>query len=161
MTIRGLDKRGSWTFADLLFFMLFYIPMTVIVVALLVSIPGKILNARIITGELDSLFLSERLLNRVSYVDVNTGRAYPGFILDRSAFGDELLRDAFFFPQDRQQAIKLVLDGKSVMYNSGFYEIARPIAPVRYGLFVSQKEMIVQNEKSNAWLTIEQVFKKT
>ncbi len=144
----------------MLYFILFYIPMTAIVVALLVSLPGRILDSRIITGELDSAFLNERILSRVSYIDINTGRAYPGFISDKTIFRDDLLKDAFFFPQDKQQAVKLVLDGKNVFYNAGFYEIARPLAPVRYGLFVSQKEMIVQKDKSTSRLTIEQVFRK-
>ena len=154
------SRRGTWTWGDLLYFIVFYIPMTLIVTVLLVSVPSNILDARIITGELDNVFLGERIFNKVSFKDIGAGRIYPGVMEDRERFNVSLLKDAFFFPEDRNFAVKLSMDSRSVFYNEPFYEIARPLAPVRYKLFVSQKEMIIQKDKSQARLTIEQVFDK-
>jgi hypothetical protein len=106
--------------------------MTLIVTVLLVSVPSNILDARIITGELDNVFLGERIFNKVSFKDIGAGRIYPGVMEDREMFNASLLKDAFFFPEDRNFAVKLSMDSRSFFYNEPFYEIARPLAPVRY-----------------------------
>lgn len=132
--------------------------MTLIVTVLLVRVPSNILDARIVTGELDNAFLAERMFNKVSYQDIDTGRMYPGVIEDKDAFNESSLKDAFLFPENKTFAVRLAMDSKSFFYNKPFYDIAQPLAPVRYNIFVSQKEMIVQKDKSNTKLTIEQVF---
>lgn len=142
-------KKGMSKLAFLLYMILFYLPMTLIVYYLLIKIPGNILDARIYVGELPNTFLLDRIHSRVSYTDINTGRIYPGVIEDKALFNESLIADMLYFHPDKPLAFNLTMDSNnSLVFNPGYYEIAYPLAPIRYGLIISQKEFIVLKDKS-------------
>ena len=142
-------KKGMSKFALLLYMILFYLPMTLIVYFLLIKVPNNILDARIYVGELPNTFLLDRLHSRVSYTDLNTGRVHQGVIEDKALFNESLIADMFYFHPDKPIAFNLTMESnKSLVFNPAYYEIAYPLAPIRYGLLISQKEFIVLKDKN-------------
>jgi len=155
-----LGKKGMWTWNDFLYFILFYIPMTGIVVLLLLKVPNDILDSRLYSGSLDDSFLVDRVYDRISYVDWNTGRLEKGFVKDLSFMNQKRVNELFYFSKERPAAFKLSLGSKSVFINQGFYNISRPLAPVRYNLINVQKSIFVEKNNTVDKLNIELVSSK-
>ena len=158
----ALGKKGQpiSLFGLFTYTIVFYVPMTLIVYFLLIQAHDDVLNARIYVGELDDAFLLERAFDRVSYADPNTGRIYPGVIEDPALLNESLVRGMFYFHPDKPTALNWTVGNKSVVFNPDYYEIARPLAPVRYRLVSSQKEANMLKDKNLASMKIEIVSGK-
>lgn len=158
----GLGKKGQpiSLFGLFTYVAVLYVPMTLIVYFLLIQAHDDVLSARIYVGELDDAFLLERVFDRVSYTDINTGRIYPGVIEDPALFNESLIRNMFYFHPDKPTALNLTMGSKSIVLNPDYYEIARPLAPVRYRLISSQKEVTMLKDKNSTKMNIEIVSGK-
>jgi len=153
-------KKGMWTWNDFLYFILFYIPMTLIVVVLLFSAANNSLDARLYSGRLDDSILVNRIYNRISDTDWNTGRLEPGVVEDLSFLNKTQAKDIFYFHKERPAAFKLSVGKKSAIVNPDFYSISRPLAPIRYNLQDIQKELFVIKDNKIDSLNIELVSTK-
>lgn len=156
-----LGKKGMWTWNDFLYFILFYIPMTLIVLMVLVKVPNDILDTRRYSGNLDDAFLANRLYDRISVTDWNTGRLMPGVVEDMAFLNKTAVGNLFYFHKEHPAAFKLSVGKKEAIVNSGFYNISRPLAPIRYNLITAQKEIFIIKDKKIDQLNIELVSTRT
>jgi hypothetical protein len=147
----GFGKRGTWVFSDLLYWM-FYIPMTAAIIFFLVIVPFSILQTRLETHNLEHAIIAERAFNKISYRDDETGRIYPG-VASREQLNKLDIGNFFSISLDaRRTAIKLTAAGKGIYFNEAFYEIAKPLAPVRYYELITKKQLNIIGEQQIAQL---------
>lgn len=155
-----LDKKGMWTWNTFLYFILFYMPMTVIVFIVLLNAPEDILETRRYAGSLDDSFIISRVYDRVSLTDWNTGRLMPGKVADLSFLNKTSAKSLFYFHKDRPVAIKLSVGSKESVINPLFYNISRPLAPIRYNLITASKEIFIMKNNEVNRLDIELISSK-
>jgi hypothetical protein len=153
-------KKGTWTWTDFLYFILFYVPMSAIVFLLLFITPDDILDARLYSGGLDDSILVNRMYNRISDTAGDTGRLEHGVVVDLSFLNKNQAKDIFYFHKERPAAFKLSVGQKSAIVNQDFYNISRPLAPIRYNLQDIQKELFMIKDNKIDSLNIELVSTK-
>ena len=135
-------------------------PMTVIVVIVLLKAPNDILDTRRYVGTLDDAFLVNRIYNRISDTDWNTGRLEPGTVEDLSFLNKTKAKNIFYIHKERFAAFRLSVGKKEAIVNPGFYNISRPLAPIRYHLIDIPREIYVVKDKKIDKLNIELVSTK-
>ena len=155
-----LNKKSVWTFGDLLWFGLFYLPMTAIIFMLLLIVPERTLATRVQTFDLEYSIYKERILNKIYFKGIN-GRIYYGFF-DPKYFVENILKD-FDNKSAKKIAVNVSIENLKttpILDSEDFkYEIKRPLAPIRYNLKISEMP-IISTDKKIYNLKIQQVFPK-
>lgn len=141
-----MDKRGTWVWADTLYWF-FYLPMTAAVIIALVVIPKSALDTQINPSLLDASITEERLLQGATLQDPIFGSrqghfgALPSLIRSEKRFG-----------------YKIKAGDEESFFNKDFYEQAAPLAPISYDRFTKTETM---RKGSNAVrVEIDQVYPK-
>lgn len=159
------SKKATWAFSDLLYWFL-YIPLTAIIIALIAFVPFQILDTKTNTYTLENAILSEMVYNKISYQDPVTERIYAGIIDDQKieplAFPDaSYFANMFSFSQyAKKTAFKLSFDkSEPYYYDKEFYEIAFPLAVVRYYNIDTTRQMI-RRDGTSLTVELDQMFSK-
>lgn len=145
-------KGGTFAFLDALY-LAFGVAVTAVVVMLLTKIPENVYKANIDTAELENYILSERIFAKLSYEDKDSGRFHKGMLFEKKNFLEKLADNPFELG-DEKVAFKLMLDGQEVYLDRQFYDIAKPLAPIRYKNITYSKLVIIMDDKAVASLTI-------
>lgn len=118
----------------------FYIPLTAIVALALVTIPQRLLEQSVQPVELDAVIARERL-----FQELNTKSPVFG-VVEGQVRGD--WESLGLSASDKKWAWKVTVPtahadarGGVVFGNREFFEEAVPLAPVRYGHFVVERQM--------------------
>ena len=150
-----MDKRGTWTWADTLYWF-FYIPITAFTIIALVVIPSRVMGQIIQPIPLDASIMQERFTQKAT--------AYSPVLGSRQG---EITAD---FAQRMRLALSDKRYGYNVSYsqngivkeqafgNKDFYEQAVPLAPIKYDRYVTQKNLTKDGQIVT--LTIDQTFPK-
>ncbi len=140
---------------------LFYLPLTMIVIVTILYIPQAILTTATDTEGLQARIWDARAYTAVSRHDALTGRVYTGEI----AAGDlgRTIEKAFRTEGSLQRVgMRLIVadrDGGEAYVDRDFYKEARPLAPIRYGLYAARHPVLVRDGDARlSRLEIEQVF---
>ncbi len=150
-------KGGTFAFLDAIY-LAFGVAVTAVVVMLLTKIPENVYQANVDTADLENYILSERIFARVSYEDKDSGRAYRGMLFEKKEFKEKFADNPFDL-SDEKIAFKLTLNGEEVYIDRQFYDIAKPLTPIRYKNITYAKPVIIIGEKAVASLAVDQVFK--
>lgn len=159
MALRRMNKKAVWALPEWLFFF-FYIFLSFTIAQILVEIPDSILNNRLQTGELVPSIDGDRINTMLAYKNPYSGKFDYGKIASADIVNNQTVHDLIIYPQKDNKAIYLSIDGKKAYFNKKFYEIAKPLAPIRYSSTVNTRLVQDQKDKGVKLLTIEQVYKK-
>ncbi len=139
------NKKATWTWADTLYWF-FYIPMTAAVILTLVIIPGRMIGTKVQPVTMDAAIFEERVVQHLKEYSPVTGSSDNMMTTNKSMQ---------FSLSQKKFGYKITKDGKEYYGNQKFYDIARPLAPVKYHRFQSTKTY--ENGKT---VTIDQVYPK-
>lgn len=159
MVLMRMNKRAVWALPDFLYFF-FYVGLTFTISFVLVQIPDSILNDRLQTGNLGQVIDNDRVNTMLAYKDPYSGRFDYDKISSANLINNQTAQNLIIFP-DKERALFLSLDGKKAYMNKKYYDIAKPLAPIRYTSLVNRRQVEDQKDKSFKILTIEQVYKRT
>lgn len=159
MALMHINKKATWALADFLYFF-FYVGLTFVIALLVVKIPDNHLNAMLQTGNLEQTVDNDRMSAMLAYKNPYSGRLDFNKISSAGLVNNQTVQDLLIFPKKRKVALMLGIDGKSFYFHKDYYEIAKPLAPVRYVSLVNKRFVEAQDDKSWKTLMIEQVYKK-
>ncbi|MBD3303947.1 hypothetical protein GF343_02290 [Candidatus Woesearchaeota archaeon] len=152
------NKKATWAWADFLYFF-FYVGLTFVLALSISHIPDSILNSVLQKGNLEYTTNNARMDVMLAYKDPFSGRFDYGKIESEDIISVDTARNLVVFPKNKRIAIVLGLDGKTVYYKKGFYDIAKPLTPITYESIVNSRLVKIQNIDEWKKLTIEQVYK--
>ena len=144
------SKKGTWTWADTLYWF-FYIPLTAFVVMALVIIPRGILNNAVQPFTLDAGIMQERLVQKITAFSPILG-------VQGKQLSDQFPKSATLSLSEKRYAYKVASATQEYVGNKEFYEIAVPLAPIRFNRYSVNKPMFVNGVQTNIF--IDQVFPK-
>lgn len=152
------NKKATWAWADFLYFF-FYVGLTFVLALAIGHIPDSILNSVLQKGNLEYTTNNARMDVMLSYKDPFSGRFDYEMLESEDLISVDTVRNLLVFPKNKNLALSLSLDGKTVYYKKGFYDIAKPLTPITYESIVNSR--LVKTSKDKEWkkLTIEQVYK--
>jgi len=159
MVLMRMNKRAVWALPDFLYFF-FYVALSFTVMLVLVQIPDSILNDRLQTGNLAQVIDNDRVNAMLAFKNPYSGLLDYQKISSADAVSNQTVQNLIIFP-DKERALFLSLDGKKAYMNKKYYDIAKPLAPIRYTSLVNRRQVEDQKDKSLKILTIEQVYKRT
>jgi len=142
------NKRGQEEIAGI-YFWLFYLPMTAIVVLALVITPQQILNQSFQPMPVDATIMEQRLQNKLSATSAIYGMQ-PGKLTSN------VQENIALGLSDKAYGFKITVDGQTFFGNQEFFEDAKPLAPVKYQLYTSSYEYTKNNQP--VIVTVEQTF---
>lgn len=162
------NKRGQVS-EEALFWIFFYLPLTIIVVFLIKIVPSIVLSTVYDTKNLENYIYQERALNGLHYKSPLTKGVYP-FSMNsdqlRALVSEEKdyrkykgLEDAFDeVAFEKEIGFFVSLDEFALYFNKVFYDDAKPLAPVRYFDVTKTYPVFVVDKKKESKLTVDQVF---
>ena len=142
--------KGSWIWADALYWF-FCLPLTAVIVIALIHIPGKLLLDSINPTDLDAAITEERIIHKISSHTPYTGT-------DRTEITSDPEKDNSLLLSEKKQGVEITAGEKKVVLNEEFYTYAKPIAKVRYSTFAMKTKM--NKEGKAVIITIDQIFPK-
>ena len=154
-------RRGELS-TDMLYW-LFYMPLTIAVVFLILYIPNNALGKRVDTANLNAQIWATRVYDAASMRDPLTHRLYPGEAMV-GRLSDDQLASAFQTTGSlRRIGVKVTLADRAgaVAYvDKPFYDDASPLAPIRYQEFIEKRPFLVhdKDEVRLSRLEIDQVY---
>jgi len=154
------NKKATWAWADFLYFF-FYVALTFVLALAIGHIPDSILNSVLQKGNLEYTTNNARMDVMLAYKDPFSGKFDYGRLESEGLVSVDTARNLLVFPKNKKIALALSLDGKTVYYKKGFYEIAKPLTPITYESIVNSRLVRTPNDKELKKLTIEQVYKPT
>ncbi len=151
-----LDKKAALSFEY------FYWFVFILVTSAFVFIVSFVLSVYFATGvntyNLENKIYNERVFERLSDIDYITLRHNYGVtnveLLNKTVFSNMFSKDF-----EKKLAFKIKINEVTAFFNKDFYDYARPLAPVRYKLFILQKPIIFSDKIVD--VNIEQVFTHT
>ena len=129
--VRKWSKRGTWAWADLLYWF-FYLPMTAAVIITLVIVPARLLNASVQPMPLDAALFEERVFQHLAEYSPVTG-------VDKTKLTDDVVSSTRFSLSQKRFGYEIKIGDKTIYGRQQFYDIAKPLAPVRYDKFTAKK----------------------
>ncbi len=139
-----MDKRGTWAFADILYWF-FYIPMTAATIIALVLIPQRLLATAVRPMPLDAAIFEERVIQNLAKYSPATGAS--------NELTPNINMSLSFSLSQKKWGYKIKIGQQSFYGNKQFYEIAVPIAP-NFDRFITNRTI------GNTNVTIDQVYPK-
>ncbi len=154
------NKKGTVS-EEAIFQLIYMSVLTIPVVALMFFIPGMVLDNVYDTQNLENEIYQLRILNAITSVSFLSQKQSP-IIIDTNQFQEERINQSFdekIFKKEIGFLIHLpALEEKTLYFNKEFYEIAKPLTPVRYLNFVSTYKVYLSDKKQSSDLVIDQVF---
>jgi len=130
-----VHKKASSQLTDVLLFIFIYIPMTIVIVASLVTTPSKILTQSLQPMQLDATIMHERIIQQITYYSPLTGshqRTIEGI--------------PQFYPTNKRYANRASIGEQQYYFNKLFFDTAYPLAPVVYNKHSYYQHMNGENE---------------
>jgi len=142
------SKRGSWTWADMLYW-IFYVPMTAALVVALITIPTAKLEAAVQPIPMDARIFEERVFQLVAKHSAVTGT-------DTRALTENVEHALRFSHSPKKFGYQIIIGDRVITDPRDFYGIARPLAPLRYTAFTAGRRL----EYPPVIVTVNQVYPK-
>ncbi len=157
------NKKGE--IEDLIYWLLFYIPLTAVVVIIIATSANDLLYQTLSTQNLEYYTYSRRVINAVSYEDEINGRLFPG-IIDPLKFNEQILQTTFNREnyEGKEFGIKIELDyfdetklDETIYYNETEYDVSKIFQRIKKEHYV-----LVKSEEgfTPAKLTIDLAYHK-
>lgn len=141
------SKRGVEAPAEALYWVPWSI-LTIVVVFGVIVYPAGRVEASVNPVELDAAIFEERVFQHVA--------KYSPVIGSTEQLTDNLDRSLQFLLSQKRFAYKITVGNKIIYGNQEFYDIAWPLAPVKYLRFISNKTFVTQS--GSVVVTVDQVY---
>lgn len=145
------NNKGTWTWADTLYWFI-YIILTSVIIMALVILPMQVLNKSVQPFLLDAALVQENLFQRASAYEYPYGTLYTGL-------GTELGKENVLLSHSQKKmAYKVTVRNKDTgetreyYGNKDFYDQAAPLAPLRYHQFINKRPYLT-NESAYEVIT--------
>ncbi|RMD58275.1 hypothetical protein D6825_01385 [Candidatus Woesearchaeota archaeon] len=140
-------SKGVWVLADIVYWF-FYIPLTALVVIALVTFPQGMFKSVVQPQVLEAKIAEHRLFNKVSVFDP--------FLGSRKVVRDDFRQAASLYLSEKPFAYRMSYDGEEYVGNRDFFDVAEPLAPIKYQKFVSERQLMKDGRKVS--VKLEQVY---